>query len=57
MLEALVKILRAQNILTENTLVYANHIAKICNSPHEVLVERYGKSNIGVTYDGLVVSI
>lgn len=57
MVEALVKVLRAQGIIKEEGLVYANHIAKICNSPHEVLVERYGKSNIGVTYDGLTVSI
>ena len=57
MVEALVTILRAQGILPAHCLVYANHIAKICNSPHEVLVERYGKSNIGVTYDGLVVEL
>ena len=52
MVEALVTILRAQGILKADSIVYANHIAKICNSPHEVLVERYGKSNIRVTYDG-----
>jgi len=57
MVESLVTVLRAQKVLTEDTLVFANHIARICNSPHEELVERYGKSNIRVTYDGLKVTL
>ena len=57
MVEQLVKIWRSGNVLSENGLAIANHIAKNVNYSHGVLLSRLTPQNIMVAYDGMTVVV